>query len=185
MTTVLYPESDVLRGRDGSYFCFWEGPSGFSGAGGAFGAAGFRQFRDWGTRTARRGLQLGAINFVAVHRCGDGGENFVGEVGVVDCARDDEGSDEASIGGERLLAAKIAGVALNVAGEIVEEGAKFVGEGATDWGALACDFRSECGHGAAAAGAVAMFWREIGGGQRFEGVAGGLVDDVGPILPHP
>jgi hypothetical protein len=128
---------------------------------------------------------LDALNFVVVHHCGDSGENFVGEAGVVDCARDDEGSDEAGIGGERFLAAKIIGVALNVAGEIVEEGAKFVGEGAANRGALACDFRSECGHGAAAAGAVAMLWREIGGGEGFEGIAGGLVDDVGPVLPHP
>jgi hypothetical protein len=112
------------------------------------------------------------LNFVVVHYCGDCGENFVGEVGVVACARDDERPDQASIGGERFLAAKTVGVALNHAGEIVDEGAKFVGEGAADWRALACDFGSECGHGTTTTGAVAMLWREIGDGEGFEGIAG-------------
>ena len=29
-----------------------------------------------------------------------------------------------------------------------------------------------------------MFWREIGGDESFDGVAGGLVDDIGPVLAH-
>lgn len=127
-----------------------------------------------------------ALNsFVVVHGCGDRGENFVGEVWIVYCARDDEGTDEAGIGGEGLLTTKIVGAALHDAGEVVEEGPKFVGEGASDGWALACDFGSESGHGASAAGPVAMLWREIRGGERFEWIAGGLVDDVSPILPHP
>jgi hypothetical protein len=128
---------------------------------------------------------LDSLNFVLVHRCGDCGENFVGEVGVIHCAGDDERADEAGVGGEGFLAAKAGGVAVDAAGEIVEEGTEFVGEGAADLGALTGDLGSDCGHGAAAAGGVAMFWSEVGGGERFDGVAGGLIDDVGPVLPHP
>src|SRR3981189_3210992 len=105
------------------------GASGFSGARGGFGAAAFRYFRSWSAGTARRGLRLTALDFVVVHRCGDRGENFVGEVWVVDGAGDDERANEAGVGGERFLAAKIAGVALNVARDIVEEGPQVVGEG--------------------------------------------------------
>src|ERR1700751_904255 len=103
------------------------------------------------------------INLFSVHAVSDGGENFVREDGVIDCAGDDEGADEAGVGGEGFLAAKTVGVAVDAAGEIVEERAKFVGEGAADLWALAGDFRSDCGHGAAAACGVAMFWREVGG----------------------
>ena len=131
-----------------------------------------------------RQLDLTALSNAVAHRRCDGGENFVREDGVVDCAGDDEGPDEAGVGGEGFLAAKTVGVAVDAAGEIVEEGAELVGEGPADLRALAGDFRSDCGHGAAAAGGVAMFWREVGGGERFEGVAGGLIDDVGPVLPH-
>ena len=133
----------------------------------------------------RRDLDRSALGKAIAH-CGcDCVEDFVGEVRVVDCAGDDESTDEAGVGSERLLPAKTVGVALNVAGEIVEEGAELVGEGAADWGSLAGDLRPDCGHRAAAASAVAMFWREIGGGECFDGVAGGLVDDVCPVLPHP
>ena len=79
-------------------------------------------------------------NFVVVHRCGDCGENFVGEVRIVYCAGDDEGTDEAGVGGERLLTAKVVGTALHDAGEVVEEGTKLLGEGAADGRALAGDF---------------------------------------------
>jgi hypothetical protein len=29
-----------------------------------------------------------------------------------------------------------------------------------------------------------MLWREIGGGESFEGIAGGLINDVDPVLAH-
>ena len=51
-------------------------------------------------------------------------------------------------------------------------------------GTLTCDFGSEGGHGTSAACAVAMFWREIGSGESFEGIAGGLINDVDPVLAH-
>ena len=72
---------------------------------------------------------MSAINLFGVHGRGDGGEDFVGEVGIVYCAGDDDGADEAGVGGESFLSAKTIGTAVDHAGEIVEERAKFVGEG--------------------------------------------------------
>src|SRR5205823_14250687 len=69
-------------------------------------------------------------------------------------------------------------------GRRIGQGAKYVGEGSADVGALAGDVRSDDGHGAAAAGGVARFWLEVGGDEGFDGVAGGLVDDIGPVLAH-
>ena len=114
---------------------------------------------------------MSVFRFVVMQAGGDGSEDFVGKLRIVDGARDDEGTDEARVGGERLLTASTGGVALYDAAQVLKERTEFVGEDAANRVALPRDLWTERRHGAAPTGAVAMFRREVGAGERFEGVA--------------
>jgi hypothetical protein len=114
---------------------------------------------------------LRVLHFVLVQGRGDGSKDFVGKVRIVDGARDNEGTDEARVGGKRLLTSPTAGAALNDAAQVLEERAELVSEGAANRVALPCDLWTEGCHGATATGTVTMFRGEVGGCEGFERIA--------------